>query len=57
MPVCMSNIEDAIKVAGLEGQMTAIDLAELADRQMEPEAGLTEKAVTKPNLEVMSQEL
>ncbi len=56
-PFCMSNIEDAIKVAGLEGQMTAIDLAELADRQMEPEAGLTEKAVTKPNLEVMSQEL
>jgi Fe-S oxidoreductase len=32
-PFCMANIEDAIKVAGLEGQMTAIDLAELADRQ------------------------
>jgi hypothetical protein len=30
----MVNIEDAIKVAGLEGQMTAIDLAELVDRQM-----------------------
>jgi Fe-S oxidoreductase len=33
-PFCMVNIEDAIKVAGLEGQMTAIDLAELVDRQM-----------------------
>jgi Fe-S oxidoreductase len=33
-PFCMANLEDAIKVAGLEGKMTAIDLAELADRQM-----------------------
>jgi Fe-S oxidoreductase len=33
-PFCMVNMEDAIKVAGLEGKMTAIDLAELADRQM-----------------------
>jgi hypothetical protein len=32
-PFCMVNIEDAIKVAGLEGKMTAIDLAELVDRQ------------------------
>jgi Fe-S oxidoreductase len=32
-PFCMVNIEDAIKVAGMEGQMTAIDLAELVDRQ------------------------
>jgi len=33
-PFCMVNIEDAIKVAGLEGKMTAIDLAELVDKQM-----------------------
>jgi Fe-S oxidoreductase len=33
-PFCMVNIEDAIKVAGFEGKMTAIDLAELVDRQM-----------------------
>jgi len=33
-PFCMTNIEDAIKVAGLEGQMTAIDLTELVERQM-----------------------
>jgi Fe-S oxidoreductase len=33
-PFCMVNVEDAIKVAGMEGQMTAIDLAELVDRQM-----------------------
>jgi Fe-S oxidoreductase len=33
-PFCMVNIEDAIKVAGLEGKMTAIDLTELVDRQI-----------------------
>jgi Fe-S oxidoreductase len=33
-PFCMANIEDAIKVAGLEEKMTVIDLAELADRQI-----------------------
>jgi Fe-S oxidoreductase len=33
-PFCMVNIEDAIKVAGLEGKMTAIDLAELVDKQI-----------------------
>jgi Fe-S oxidoreductase len=33
-PFCLVNIEDAIKVTGLEGKMTAIDLAELADRQI-----------------------
>ena len=32
------NIEDAIKVAGLEGKMSAIDLAELADQQIAREA-------------------
>jgi Fe-S oxidoreductase len=37
-PFCMVNIEDAIKVAGLEGKMTAIDLAELAERQLLREA-------------------
>jgi len=33
-PFCMVNIEDAIKGAGLEGKMTAIDLAELVDQQI-----------------------
>jgi Fe-S oxidoreductase len=33
-PFCMVNIEDAIKVAGLEGKMTAIDLTELVDQQI-----------------------
>ena len=39
-PFCMVNIEDAIKVAGLEGKMTAIDLEELVDQQIarEPQA-------------------
>ena len=33
-PFCMVNIEDAIKVAGLEGKMTAIDLTELVDKHL-----------------------
>ena len=33
-PFCMVNIEDAIKVAGMEGKMTAIDLAELVEKQI-----------------------
>jgi Fe-S oxidoreductase len=33
-PFCMANVEDAIKVAGLEGKMGAIDLAELVDQQI-----------------------
>jgi len=32
-PFCLVNIEDGIKVAGLEGKMAAIDLAELVDQQ------------------------
>ncbi len=34
-PFCLVNIEDAIKVAGLEGKLEAIDLAELVEKQME----------------------
>jgi Fe-S oxidoreductase len=33
-PFCLVNIEDAIKVAGLEGRMEAIDLCELVDRHI-----------------------
>ena len=33
-PFCMVNLEDAIKVAGMEGKMTAIDLAELVDQRL-----------------------
>jgi Fe-S oxidoreductase len=33
-PFCMVNIEDAIKVAGLEGKMSVIDLAELVDQNI-----------------------
>jgi Fe-S oxidoreductase len=33
-PFCMVNIEDAIKVAGLEGKMNAIDLTELVEKHM-----------------------
>ncbi|HTS25270.1 MAG TPA: (Fe-S)-binding protein [Bryobacteraceae bacterium] len=33
-PFCMVNIEDAIKVAGMEGKMTAIDLTELVSHHV-----------------------
>jgi len=42
-PFCMVNMEDAIKVAGMEGKMTAIDLAELVDQHIAregPKAGV-----------------
>ncbi len=35
-PFCMIQIEDGIKVAGLEGRMSAIDLAELVAGQLVP---------------------
>jgi Fe-S oxidoreductase len=31
-PFCLVNLEDAIKVAGLEGKMTAVDFTELIDQ-------------------------
>jgi Fe-S oxidoreductase len=34
-PFCLVNIEDAIKVAGLEGRMEAVDLCELIDRHLQ----------------------
>ena len=34
-PFCLVNIEDAIKVSGLEGQMEALDLTELISRQLQ----------------------
>jgi Fe-S oxidoreductase len=33
-PFCMVNLEDAIKVAGLESKMSVTDLTELVDRQI-----------------------
>ncbi len=42
-PFCMVNIEDAIKVAGLEGKMAAIDLAELVDQQIARESAVATK--------------
>ncbi len=38
-PFCLVNIEDAIKVAGLEGEMEAIDLCELIEQHMISDAG------------------
>ncbi len=34
-PYCLTNIEDAIKVAGLEGRMEVLDLVELVDGQLQ----------------------
>ncbi|NOY69801.1 MAG: (Fe-S)-binding protein [Deltaproteobacteria bacterium] len=34
-PFCLTNIEDAIKVAGLEGEMEAIDLCELVEQHLQ----------------------
>jgi hypothetical protein len=33
-PFCLVNLEDAIKVSGLEGQMEAMDLTELVSRHL-----------------------
>jgi hypothetical protein len=33
-PFCLVNLEDAIKVSGLEGQMEALDLTELIARHL-----------------------
>jgi Fe-S oxidoreductase len=33
-PFCMVNIEDAIKVAGMENKMTALDLTEVVERHL-----------------------
>jgi len=38
-PFCLVNIEDGIKVAGLEGRLEAVDLCELISRQMDEQAG------------------
>jgi Fe-S oxidoreductase len=35
-PFCLVNMEDAIKVAGFEGQMEAIDLSELIAQHLIP---------------------
>ena len=43
-PFCMTNIEDAIKVAGMEGKMTAIDLTELVDQQISRDHKVAQEA-------------
>jgi len=49
-PFCMVNIEDAIKVAGMEGKMSVMDLTEVVDQHMVREVG--EKDVTTEKLEL-----
>jgi Fe-S oxidoreductase len=47
-PFCMVNMEDAIKVAGLEGKMTAIDLTELVDKHVAREPAEATKQLAEP---------
>jgi Fe-S oxidoreductase len=47
-PFCMVNMEDAIKVAGLEGKMTAIDLTELVDQHVAREPANGKERVEQP---------
>jgi Fe-S oxidoreductase len=47
-PFCMVNLEDAIKVSGMEGKMKAIDLTELVDQQLAGKPG--PPALTDPLL-------
>jgi Fe-S oxidoreductase len=46
-PFCMVNMEDAIKVAGMEGKMSAIDLTELVERQMVPDGQVEAEYVSR----------
>jgi Fe-S oxidoreductase len=48
-PYCMAHIEDAIKVAGLEGKMTAIDLTELVEKHMANQRPEIQQPVPKPD--------
>jgi Fe-S oxidoreductase len=54
-PYCMANIEDAIKVAGLEGKMSAIDLAELVAAQLTDEGPEPRELVEKQELAAVEQ--
>jgi Fe-S oxidoreductase len=47
-PFCMVNLEDAVKVAGLEGKMSVIDLTELVDQQIAPPAPASERVQEIP---------
>jgi Fe-S oxidoreductase len=47
-PFCMVNLEDAVKVAGLEGKMSVIDLTELVDQQIDRPAPGSERVQEVP---------
>ena len=53
-PFCLANLEDAIKVAGFEGKMSAIDLAELVDQQIA--RGAEPETVEQGEVEIAPQE-
>ena len=45
-PFCMANLEDAIKVAGMEGKMSVLDLTEVVDQQIVRENGAGTQRLT-----------
>jgi Fe-S oxidoreductase len=47
-PFCMVNLEDGVKVAGLEGKMSVVDLTELVDQQIARPAPASEKVQEIP---------
>jgi Fe-S oxidoreductase len=44
-PFCMVNLEDAIKVSGMENKMSVVDLTELVARQLGTAPKETERAL------------
>lgn len=53
-PYCMVNIEDAIKVAGLDGKLSAIDLVELAEKHLVRRSPVMHPArITQPSEQVV----
>ena len=49
-PFCLVNVEDGIKVAGMEGKMTAIDLTELVDQHIVREEPVKDSAQVQKEL-------
>ena len=47
-PFCMVNIEDAIKVAGMEGKMSALDLTEVVEQHLVTEVSKCREDVAVP---------
>ena len=47
-PFCMVNLEDAIKVSGMENRIRVIDLTELVEQQLAPERKQADEPKMRP---------